>query len=144
MRGVAMVDLSGFLEITLATPDDFLKVKETLTRIGIPSRNAKILFQSCHILHKRERYFIVHFKEMFALEGKPSSLTESDLQRRNAIGKLLQDWNLVKLVNPLQIAGALSPLQAIKIIPFREKGEWQLVPKYTIGKKWPFTSEGPN
>ncbi len=137
-----MVDLSGFLEITLATPYDFLKVKETLTRIGVPSRKGKILFQSCHILHKRERYFIVHFKEMFALDGKTSSLSNSDLCRRNAIAKLLQDWNLVKLMNPLTIVGALSPLQAIKIIPFREKGEWQLIPKYTIGKRWPFSPEG--
>jgi Bacteriophage translational regulator len=128
---------SGYgIEVTLNEQDDFLKVRETLTRIGVASKKEKILYQSCHILHKQGRYAIVHFKELFALDGKPTDLTENDLSRRNAIAKLLQDWGLVKVVNPDSI---LVPepifISQIKILSHKEKSEWQLVPKYNIGKK---------
>lgn len=121
------------LEVILDEPDDFLKVRETLTRIGVASRRDKKLFQSCHILHKQGRYFIVHFKELFLLDGKKSNLEMNDVQRRNTIATLLSDWGLIKLAG----AGNLdcAPLRQIKIIPFKEKDEWELCPKYNIGNK---------
>ena len=130
-----MVDLSKFIEVTLTEQDDFLKVRETLTRIGVSSRKEKVLYQSCHILHKQGRYYIVHFKELFALDGKPSNLTENDVQRRNAIAKLLEEWGLVKILNPILMKDNIAPLHQIKIISFKEKDEWQLITKYNIGKK---------
>jgi len=121
------------LEVILDEPDDFLKVRETLTRIGVASRKDKKLFQSCHILHKQGRYFIVHFKELFLLDGKKSNLEMNDIQRRNTITTLLSDWGLIKIAG----AGNLdcAPLRQIKIIPFKEKDEWELCPKYNIGNK---------
>ena len=123
---------NSMLEVTLNEPDDFLKIRETLTRIGVASRKDQKLFQSCHILHKQGRYFIVHFKELFLLDGKPSSLLENDVQRRNTIATLLADWGLVSLVNP-ESAKDLAPLRQIKVIPFKEKTQWELCPKYNIG-----------
>jgi hypothetical protein len=125
---------SDMLEVTLGEPDDFLKVRETLTRIGVASRKEKKLFQSCHILHKQGRYFVVHFKELFLLDGKKSNLESSDLERRNTIATLMSDWGLVTLVNPEQ-ASAKAPLRQIKIVSFREKSEWELCQKYNIGNK---------
>lgn len=125
---------SDMLEVTLGEPDDFLKVRETLTRIGVASRKEKKLFQSCHILHKQGRYFVVHFKELFLLDGKKSNLEESDLERRNTIAVLMSDWGLVTLVNPAQ-ASDKAPLRQIKIVSFREKSEWELCQKYNIGNK---------
>ena len=122
----------SMLEVMLSEPDDFLKIRETLTRIGVASRKDQKLFQSCHILHKQGRYFIVHFKELFLLDGKPSSLLENDIQRRNTIATLLADWGLVSLVNP-ESAKDLAPLRQIKVIPFKEKTQWELCPKYNIG-----------
>ena len=122
----------SMLEVTLNEPDVFLKIRETLTRIGVASRKDQKLFQSCHILHKQGRYFIVHFKELFLLDGKPSSLLENDVQRRNTIATLLADWGLVSLVNP-ETAKDLAPLRQIKVIPFKEKSQWELCPKYNIG-----------
>ena len=130
-----MVDLTKFVEVSLREQDDFLKVRETLTRIGVSSRKEKVLYQSCHILHKQGRYYIVHFKELFALDGKPSNLTENDVQRRNAIAKLLEEWGLVKVLNPELLKDNIAPLHQIKIISFKEKDEWQLITKYNIGKK---------
>ncbi len=121
------------LEITLSAPDDFLKVRETLTRIGVASRKEKKLFQSCHILHKQGRYFIVHFKELFMLDGKKANLEENDLARRNTIVTLLSDWGL--LVTVKGSPEPVAPLRQIKIIPFKEKNEWELCPKYNIGNK---------
>ena len=123
------------LEVTLNEPDDFLKIRETLTRIGVASRKDNKLFQSCHILHKQGRYFIVHFKELFLLDGKPSNFSESDVARRNAISKLLQEWELVELVDEQSIEDPIAPVSQIKILPYREKDEWELVAKYNIGKK---------
>ena len=122
------------LEVTIKQPDDFLKVRETLTRIGVASRKDKTLFQSCHILHKQGKYFITHFKELFALDGKNSTLTENDIQRRNTIALLLQDWNLIDVVNTALVENK-APLSQIKVLPFKEKNEWNLVAKYNIGKK---------
>ena len=122
------------LEVQLKEPDDFLKVRETLTRIGVASRKDKKLFQSCHILHKQGRYFIVHFKELFALDGKKATLVENDVQRRNTIAVLLQDWNLLNIVKQ-EASTNKAPLSQIKIIAFKEKGEWNLQAKYNIGKK---------
>lgn len=122
------------LEIVLNEPDDFLKVRETLTRIGVASRREKKLYQSCHILHKQGRYFIVHFKELFLLDGKKSNLEVSDIQRRNSITTLLSDWGLVQIVEPNQVKEC-APLRQIKIIGFREKDEWELCPKYNIGTR---------
>ena len=130
-----MVDLTKFVEVSLQEQDDFLKVRETLTRIGVSSRKEKVLYQSCHILHKQGRYYIVHFKELFALYGKPSNLTENDIQRRNAIAKLLEEWGLIKILNPTLLIDNIAPLHQIKIIAFKEKDEWQLITKYNIGKK---------
>jgi hypothetical protein len=130
------IDFPGYkpMEILLSQPDDFLKVRETLSRIGVASRKENILYQSCHILHKQGRYFITHFKELFALDGKEADLTENDLQRRNSITKLLSDWGLVTIIQPLTEED-LAPLSQIKIISFKEKNDWNLVPKYNIGKK---------
>ena len=122
------------LEVTLNEPDDFLKVRETLTRIGVASRKDKKLFQSCHILHKQGRYFIVHFKELFLLDGKKANLEESDIQRRNTIATLMSDWGLVEIHNN-EKAVNLAPLRLIKILPFKEKNQWELCPKYNIGNK---------
>lgn len=122
------------LEITIAEPDDFLKIRETLTRIGIASKKENKLFQSCHILHKQGRYFIVHFKELFLLDGKKSNLEEGDVARRNTIATLMSDWGLIEIVNA-ELATPVSPLRHIKIIPFKDKDKWELCPKYNIGKK---------
>mgnify|MGYP001211390418 FL=1 len=122
----------AMLEITLNEPDDFLKVRETLTRIGVASRKDNKLFQSCHILHKQGRYFIVHFKELFLLDGKPSNLLENDVQRRNTIAVLLSDWGLISLLKP-EAAKDVAPLRQIKVIPFKDKSQWELCPKYNIG-----------
>ena len=130
-----MVDLTRFIEVTLNEQDDFLKVRETLTRIGVSSRKEKVLYQSCHILHKQGRYYIVHFKELFALDGKPSNLSENYIQRRNAIARLLEEWELVTIVNQEVIGDNVAPLHQIKIIAFKEKDDWQLITKYNIGKK---------
>jgi len=123
---------SDMLEVTLNEPDDFLKVRETLTRIGVASRKENKLFQSCHILHKQGRYFIVHFKELFLLDGKPSTLMENDIQRRNTISTLLADWGLVTIINTDE-AKDIAPLRQIKVIPFKDKSLWELCPKYNIG-----------
>lgn len=130
-----MVDLTQFVEVTLNEQDDFLKVRETLTRIGVSSRKEKVLYQSCHILHKQGRYYIVHFKELFALDGKPSNISENDVQRRNAIAKLLEEWGLVKVLNSKIMENNIAPLHQIKIISFKDKDDWELIPKYNIGKK---------
>ena len=122
------------LEVTLKQPDDFLKIRETLSRIGVASRKDKTLFQSCHILHKQGKYYIVHFKELFALDGKKATLIENDVQRRNTIAILLQDWNLLTIVKT-EDATNKAPLSQIKIIAFKEKKEWNLQAKYNIGKK---------
>jgi hypothetical protein len=120
------------LEIALKEPDDFLKIRETLTRIGVASRKDNKLYQSCHILHKQGRYFIVHFKELFMLDGKPSNLMDNDVQRRNTIATLLSDWGLLDIVNEDQ-AKDKAPLRQIKVIPHKEKHQWELCPKYNIG-----------
>ncbi len=122
------------LEVQLNTPDDFLKVKETLSRIGVASRKDNVLYQSCHILHKKGRYFITHFKELFALDGKQTDMTDNDLQRRNTIARLLQEWGLIKILKEEGLEYA--PLSQIKIIAFKDKHDWNLVPKYNIGKKY--------
>jgi hypothetical protein len=131
-----MLGIQDLVEATLLEPDDFLKVRETLTRIGVASKKDNTLYQSCHILHKQGKYYVVHFKELFALDGKPTDLTENDLSRRNAVAKLLQDWGLIKIVNQAQIE---TPppifISQIKIISHKEKYDWQLVPKYNIGTK---------
>jgi hypothetical protein len=129
------IDYPGYspLEVTLNDPEDFLKVRETLSRIGVASKKEQVLYQSCHILHKKGRYFITHFKELFALDGKEADFQDNDLQRRNTIAKLLQDWGLVKIISEGE--PELAPLSQIKIISFKEKGEWDLIPKYNIGKK---------
>ena len=121
------------LEVTLKEPDDFLKVRETLTRVGVASRKERKLYQSCHILHKRGKYYIVHFKELFALDGKPTNITSNDVQRRNRITKLLSDWGLVEISG--EDTGDLAPLNQIKVLSFKDKGEWTLESKYNIGKK---------
>lgn len=123
---------ASMLEVTLNEPDDFLKVRETLTRIGVASRQDRKLFQSCHILHKQGRYFIVHFKELFVLDGKPSTITENDVQRRNTIAVLLADWGLVTMVNA-EMAKDRAPLRQIKVISHKERDQWELCPKYNIG-----------
>ena len=123
---------AAMLEITLNEPDDFLKVRETLTRIGVASRKDRKLYQSCHILHKQGRYFIVHFKELFLLDSKPSNLTENDIQRRNTIATLLSDWGLISVVKSEEAAN-VAPLRQIKVISHKEKHQWELCPKYNIG-----------
>jgi hypothetical protein len=126
--------IEDMLEVTIKQPDDFLKVRETLTRIGVASRKDKTLFQSCHILHKQGKYYIVHFKELFALDGKLATLSENDIQRRNTISILLQDWALIDIVKK-EAAENKAPLSQIKVLPFKEKKEWTLSAKYNIGKK---------
>lgn len=125
---------ASMLEVTLNEPDDFLKVRETLTRIGVASRKENKLFQSCHILHKQGRYFIVHFKELFLLDGKKSNLEENDIARRNTIAQLMSDWGLIT-IEESERAKPLAPLRQIKIIPYKEKSNWELCPKYNIGNK---------
>jgi hypothetical protein len=122
------------VEVLLNEPDDFLKVRETLTRIGVASRKEKKLYQSCHILHKQGRYFIVHFKELFALDGKHANLTSNDVQRRNRIARLLADWGLISIVKDTSIAD-IAPLNQIKVLAYKDKGDWILEQKYNIGKK---------
>lgn len=135
-----MINITDLVEVTLNEQDDFLKVRETLTRIGVASKKEQILYQSCHILHKRGQYYIVHFKELFALDGKPTDITENDLSRRNAIVKLLQDWGLVTVVKKQQIENPPPIfLSQIKILSHKEKDDWQLVPKYNIGAKKNYT-----
>ena len=124
----------SMVEVSLKEPDDFLKVRETLTRIGVASRKEKKLYQSCHILHKKGQYYIVHFKELFALDGKKANLSDNDVQRRNRIIKLLSDWGLVEIVKDDSIKG-VAPLSQIKVIAYKEKGDWTLESKYNIGKK---------
>ena len=123
------------VEAALLQEDDFLKVRETLTRIGVSSRKEKVLYQSCHILHKQGRYAIVHFKELFALDGKPSNISENDIQRRNAIANLLEEWGLIKVLNKDILVDNIAPIHQIKIISFKEKDGWELIAKYNIGKK---------
>ena len=124
----------NMIEVNLKEPDDFLKVRETLTRIGVASRKERNLYQSCHILHKKGQYYIVHFKELFALDGKKANLSDNDVQRRNRIIKLLSDWGLVEIVQETEIK-EVAPLSQIKVIAYKEKGEWTLESKYNIGKK---------
>lgn len=130
-----MVDLSTMVEVTLTNEDDFLKVRETLTRIGIASRKDRTLYQSCHILHKQGKYYIVHFKELFALDGKPTNFDEADQSRRNTIANLLNEWGLIGLVDKTKSAEPVAPLSQIKILPHKEKDEWNLEAKYNIGRK---------
>lgn len=134
MEGIKLWTSSDMLEVILQEPDDFLKVRETLTRMGVASRKENKLFQSCHILHKQGRYFIVHFKELFLLDGKKSNLEEMDLLRRNSIAQLLADWGLVRIVDKEMVAEC-APLRQIKIISHKEKSEWELCPKYNICNK---------
>ena len=122
------------VEIVLNEPDDFLKVRETLTRIGVASRKEKKIYQSCHILHKQGKYYLVHFKELFALDGKPANLTVNDVQRRNRITQLLADWGLITVINPDGIAD-IAPLNQIKVLAYKDKSDWVLEQKYNIGKK---------
>jgi hypothetical protein len=124
----------SMLEVLLPEPDNFLKIRETLTRIGIASRKEQKLYQSCHILHKQGRYFIVHFKELFALDGKESNITSNDVERRNTVAGLLQDWGLLKITDVTKAEPKVS-LSQIKVVAYKEKAEWELVPKYNIGKK---------
>ena len=124
----------SMLEVLLPEPDNFLKIRETLTRIGIASRKEQKLYQSCHILHKQGRYFIVHFKELFALDGKESNITSNDVERRNTVAGLLQDWGLLKILSAAKAEPKVS-LSQIKVVAYKEKNEWELVPKYNIGKK---------
>ena len=126
---------ASMLEVTLNQPDDFLKVRETLSRIGVSSRKEKKLYQSCHILHKQGKYYIVHFKELFALDGKEHNITENDIGRRNSIASLLNDWDLIGIVGSDSVPEPKAPLSQIKVISFKEKNEWDLEPKYNIGKK---------
>lgn len=130
-----MFNLNQLVEVRLRNPEDFLKVKETLSRIGLASKKENILYQSCHILHKQGKYYIVHFKELFLLDGKQADFTESDVGRRNKIVALLDEWDLVELVDELKISAPVAPLNQIKIIPFKEKNNWKLITKYTIGNR---------
>jgi len=127
--------VDSLVEVRLVEEDDFLKVRETLTRIGVASRKDNILYQSCHILHKQGKYYIVHFKELFALDGKPSNFSDDDIGRRNTIANLLEEWGLVEIVNPKTCDSPQAPLSQIKILPYKDKDDWELVAKYNIGKK---------
>jgi Bacteriophage translational regulator len=129
------MSVQNLIEVTLAEKDDFLKVRETLTRIGVAAKKENVLYQSCHILHKQGKYYIVHFKELFALDGKPSSIVENDIARRNTIINLLEEWGLIKVVDSEKTKEPRAPLSQIKIIAFKDKNEWELVAKYNIGKK---------
>ena len=131
---------SQMVEVSLNEPDDFLKVRETLTRIGVASRKEKKLYQSCHILHKQGKYYIVHFKELFALDGKRANLSENDVQRRNRITRLLADWGLISVVKEDSVSD-IAPLNQIKVLAYKDKGEWILEQKYNIGKKGKTTEE---
>jgi len=131
-----MFNLNQLVEVRLKNPEDFLKIKETLSRIGLASKKENTLYQSCHILHKQGKYYIVHFKELFLLDGKDSTLAEGDVARRNRIVTLLEEWELLDIVDPDKIESLQSPLNQIKIIPFKEKDKWNLVTKYTIGNKY--------
>ena len=130
-----MNTVDSLIEVRLASEEDFLKIKETLTRIGVASRKDKKLFQSCHILHKQGKYYIVHFKELFALDGKPSNFSDDDIARRNTIVNLLAEWELIGLVSPQKSSTPVAPFSQVKVITHKEKDEWELVAKYTIGKK---------
>jgi len=130
-----MNTIDNMVEVLLKKPDDFLKVRETLNRIGVASKKSDALFQSCHILHKQGKYYITHFKELFALDGKPTDFTEDDVARRNTIANLLAEWGLVNLALPEKSATPIAPLSQIKVIPFAQKGDWELITKYNIGKK---------
>lgn len=130
-----MVKIEELAEVTLKEKDDFLKVRETLTRIGVASKKDKTLYQSCHILHKQGKYYIVHFKELFSLDGKPTDISENDIARRNTIVNLLEDWDLLQIVNKSKVEDPVVSLSQVKILSHKEKDEWQLVPKYNIGKK---------
>lgn len=130
-----MLDINELVEVTLPNPDNFLKVRETLSRIGVASKKDKTLYQSCHILHKQGRYYIVHFKQLFLLDGKQSDFIEDDRARLNTIANLLHEWELISLVNEEKSAVPVAPLSQIKIISHKEKGDWNLVAKYNIGKK---------
>ena len=134
-RKIMTANIDEMVECTLAEPDDFLKIRETLTRIGVASRKDKTLYQSCHILHKQGRYYIVHFKELFILDGKPTNFSENDQARRNTIANLLVEWSLIKLVNPEQTSTLIVPLNQLKILAYKEKDEWVLTAKYNIGNK---------
>lgn len=129
------MSLENLVEVYLAEKNDFLKVRETLTRIGVAAKNQNVLYQSCHILHKQGKYYIVHFKELFELDGKPSNMSENDIARRNTIANLVAEWNLVKLADAKKSADPAAPLSQIKILPHKEKDDWELVAKYNIGKK---------
>tara|TARA_B100000686_G_C16755076_1_gene954933 strand:- start:1756 stop:2181 length:426 start_codon:yes stop_codon:yes gene_type:complete len=129
------IEVEALVEIRLKQPDDFLKVKETLTRIGVASKKDKTLYQSCHILHKQSRYYIVHFKELFMLDGKPSNFSDNDAARRNTIVNLLAEWDLVQIVDNDKVKENIVPINQLKIISFKEKDEWNLVAKYNIGNK---------
>ena len=126
-------DIADMLEISFKENDDFLKLRETLTRIGVASRKDKTLYQSCHILHKRGKYYIVHFKELFALDGKESTISENDLARRNAIARLLEEWDLLSILDEEKSSTPLAPMSQIKVLPHKEKSEWNLIAKYNIG-----------
>lgn len=130
-----MIKLETLVEVKLNIDEDFLKVRETLTRIGVASKKDKTLYQSCHILHKQGLYYIVHFKELFALDGKPSNFAEEDIARRNTISNLLAEWGLITLVDKQKSQAPVAPMSQIKIIPYKEKDEWVLVTKYNIGRK---------
>ena len=130
-----MISIIDLVEVTLNEKDDFLKVRETLTRIGVASKKDKILYQSCHILHKQGKYYIVHFKEMFIIDGKPSNYSDEDKGRRNKIVNLLQEWNLLKMVNPEMAQEPIASISQIKIINHKEKNEWTLEAKYNMGRK---------
>lgn len=130
-----MTSLESMVEVKLAEEEDFLKVRETLTRIGVASRKDRTLYQSCHILHKQGKYYIVHFKELFALDGKPTNFAEEDIARRNTIANLLTEWGLITLVDPIKTEEPAAPLSQIKIISYKDKDAWELVTKYNIGKK---------
>ncbi len=127
--------LESLIEVRLKNDDDFLKVRETLTRIGVASKKDMKIFQSCHILHKQGKYYIVHFKELFALDGKPTNFSDDDIARRNTIANLLDEWELIELVEPSRTDDPVAPLNQIKILPFKEKDQWELVAKYNIGRK---------
>ena len=127
--------LDNLVEVKLTNEDDFLKVRETLTRVGVASKKDQKLYQSCHILHKQGKYYIVHFKELFALDGKPTNISEDDLSRRNTIANLMAEWGLVSLVEPEKSKDPVAPLSQIKVLAYKEKDEWELVAKYNIGRK---------
>ena len=128
-------DINDLVEVVLKEDDNFLKVRETLTRIGVASKKDNTLYQSCHILHKHAKYYIVHFKELFALDGKPSNFTENDIARRNTVTNLLKEWNLIDIVDTEKTSNPIAPISQIKVISYGDKKNWKLVPKYNIGKK---------